>query len=636
MQDGRDALAAARQALDELLALPDSTPGSEVLDAFDGIGRPLNGIRGQVGLVPSAHPDVKMREAAELLAQEFSAFGTEVGMHRPLYERMAAVQLGPEASFGDRRLLAHCLRDFRRSGVDRDEETRDRIRTLQEELVLVGQSFDRNIIEGGRTLRLSGGHADLDGLPEDFLQAHPCAADGSVTLTTDPNDVQAVMLYAKSDDVRRRMAFEYANKAYPENVEVLTKLLDLRHELSQCLGFESWAAYATEDKMVGSAEAAQAFLERVATHARAASGEEYKELLAELRKTQPEADKVELHQVGYLKECVKRTRLAFDSTSVRPYLAYERVEAGVLKVAEGLYGVEFRAAPELPVWHSDVRAFEILEGGQAIARFYLDMWPRDDKYKHAAMFDLVSGMEARAGALEVLPEAALLCNFSRPSEEDPGLMLHSQLTTFFHEFGHLLHHLFAGRHRYLSFSGIATEWDFVEVPSQLFEEWAWDAEVLGTFAVHHETGEPIPASLVASLRQAEEYGKALQVMGQMVYASLSLALYCQDPKGLDPDAEVRRLREELTPFEEPKGHHFPYSFGHLHGYSAIYYTYMWSLVIAKDLWGQFAAAPMDTKVAGRYREVVLAPGGSQDAVSLVRGFLGRDYSFDAWEHWLRS
>ena len=402
------------------------------------------------------------------------------------------------------------------------------------------------------------------------------------------------------------------------------------------MGYESWAAYVTEDKMVGHPEAAGAFLERVATHARAAAEEEYKELLAELRKSNPGAERVELHQVGYLKECVKRGRLAFDSTSVRPYLAYEKVEAGVLKVAEGLYGVEFRRAPELEVWHDDVRAFEVFEGGRAVARFYLDMWPREDKYKHAAMFDLVSGMRARGDEPEVLPEAALLCNFARPDADDPGLMLHSQVTTFFHEFGHLLHHLFAGKHRYLEFSGIATEWDFVEVPSQLFEEWAWDAEVLGTFAVHHQSGAPIPAELVASLRKAEEYGKALQVMGQMVYASLSLGLYRQDPNGLDPDAEVRRLRRELTPFEEPEGHHFAYSFGHLNGYSAIYYTYMWSLVIAKDLWGQFAAAPLDTGVAGRYRDAILAPGGSRDAAELVRGFLGRDYAFDAWERWLRS
>lgn len=633
---GSQGLAAARAALERVLELGADVPGDEVLDAYDGIGRHLNGLHGQVGLAPSVHPDKAVREAAEQVQQELSAFGTELGMHRGLYERLAGVELGPDASADDRRLLEHSLRDFRRSGVDKDDATRERITALKEELVTVGQTFDRNIIEGGRTLELAGGHGDLAGLPADYLESHPEGDDGSVSISTDPTDALPVMLYAESDDVRRRMAVEMSNKAYPVNVDVLHKLLTLRHELAQALGYDTWADYVTEDKMVGSSAAASAFLKRVAERARPAADAEYAELLAELREVQPDAERVELHQVRYLEERVKRTRLAFDSQSVRPYLAYDRVQAGVLGVAERLYGVTFRAAPEIEVWHESVRAFEVLDGDRVMARFYLDMWPREGKYKHAAMFGLASGMAARGGNEEVLPEAALVCNFPEPSKDDPGLMLHSQVTTFFHEFGHLLHHLFAGDQRYLSFSGIATEWDFVEVPSQLFEEWAWDAGVLATFARHHETDEALPAELVQRLRSAEEYGKALQVSTQMVYATLSLELYSRDPKGMDPDAEMRRLRAEMTPFTEPEAHHFIAAFGHLHGYSAIYYTYMWSLVIAKDLWGQFADQPMDAAVAASYRKQILEPGGRQDAAELVQAFLGREYDFGAWESWLAA
>ncbi|MFT7678803.1 MAG: thimet oligopeptidase [Planctomycetota bacterium] len=634
--DGAAAIKNARGALEQLLALPADTDGLSMLAAYDAIGQCLNGLGGWTEVYVSAHPDKAVREAGEGVQQELAAFGTELGLHRGLYERLAAVELAQDASFEERRCLAHALRDFRRSGVDKDEATRERIKKLQEELVTVGQTFDRNIIEGQRTIAVAGGHAELAGLPQDYLDAHPEDDSGVVTITSDPNDFMPVMLYAESDDVRKRLMFESRNRAHPGNVEPLSQILALRHELAGLLGYDSWAAYATEDKMIGSAQAAQDFLDKVSGRARDAGEQEAVELLAELRKLNPAAERVEQHQFGFLKERIKRDRLAFDSQSIRPYFAYERIHAGVLAVAERLYGVTFRPAPQLETWHASVRSYEVLDGECIVARFYLDMWPRDDKYKHAAMYDVAAGTSARDGAEEVLPEAVLLCNFPEPTDTDPGLMLHHDVTTFFHEFGHLLHHLFGGDHRYIGFSGIATEWDFVEVPSQLFEEWAWNADVLATFAIHEETGEAITPELVQSLRRAEEYGKALGVLTQMVYASVSLAIHASDPAQIEPDAVMADLRKQLTPFEEPADYHFTCSFGHLNGYSAIYYTYMWSLVISKDLWGQFEAAPMDRETADRYRQEVLRPGGSKDAADLVHGFLGRPYAFDAFDAWLRA
>jgi thimet oligopeptidase len=251
------------------------------------------------------------------------------------------------------------------------------------------------------------------------------------------------------------------------------------------------------------------------------------------------------------------------------------------------------------------------------------------------MFHLTDGVADGLGR-RALPEAALLCNFPEPRAGEPCLLLHDQVTTLFHEFGHLLHHLFAGRQRFLSFSGISTERDFVEVPSQMFEEWAWDADVLAGFARHHESGERIPAELVARMRAAEEYGKGLHVLQQMFYALLSLAYYERDPAGLDPLATMLALKRELLPVRHVEGTHFHAAFGHLHGYSAMYYTYMWSLVIAKDLYSRFEDQPMDPATAAAYRREVLAPGGSRDAADLVRAFLGREYAFDAFERWLRA
>ncbi|TMA30506.1 MAG: Zn-dependent oligopeptidase, partial [Deltaproteobacteria bacterium] len=241
-------------------------------------------------------------------------------------------------------------------------------------------------------------------------------------------------------------------------------------------------------------------------------------------------------------------------------------------------------------------------------------------------FTITSGQEGRA-----LPEGALVCNFPRP----PALLEHSEVVTWFHEFGHLLHHIFGGQTRWAGVSGVRTEWDFVEAPSQMLEEWCWDASVLQKFARHHETGEPIPAALVQRMRAADEFGKGLRVRQQMFYAATSLRFHDRDPAGLDTTALAGELQERYTPFRNVPGTYFQESFGHLEGYSAIYYTYMWSLVIAKDLFGVFRREGLlNPEAALRYRRRILERGGSRPAGELVKDFLGREASFDAFADWL--
>jgi thimet oligopeptidase len=256
---------------------------------------------------------------------------------------------------------------------------------------------------------------------------------------------------------------------------------------------------------------------------------------------------------------------------------------------------------------------------------------RVDKYKHAAQYTIVNGVRGRQ-----LPVAALVCNFPGGKPGDTGLLEHHDVVTLFHEFGHLLHGLFAGRQRWIGTSGISTEWDFVEAPSQMLEEWAWDLNVLRRFARHCDTGEPIPADLVTRARRARDFGKGVHVRQQMFYAILSLHLHDRDPAGLDTTQVVRELQDEYSMFRYVEGTHFHASFGHLEGYSALYYTYMWSLVIAKDLLRQFPADLFDRGVARRYRECILDAGGTAPAAELVEKFLGRPFDFAAFEVWLES
>jgi thimet oligopeptidase len=334
----------------------------------------------------------------------------------------------------------------------------------------------------------------------------------------------------------------------------------------------------------------------------------------------------------YYERIVKTSDYAFDPQSVRPYFAYESVKQGVLDLTGRLFGIEYRRVHDVELWSPDVETFDVYEKGTNLGRFHLDMHPRADKFKHAAQFTLVHGVEGRQ-----LPEAALVCNFPRPRPEDPALLEHDDVETFLHEFGHLLHTIFAGRQRWLGVSGITTEWDFVEAPSQMLEEWARDAKVLQTFAFHHETGEKIPDELVARLRRANEFGKGSIVRQQMFYAALSLGLHDRDPQGLDTTTFVQEMQRRYSMYDYVDGTYFHLSFGHLEGYSALYYTYMWSLVIAKDLFSNFNRDNLfDPAVARAYREAVLAPGGSAPAARLVHDFLGRPFGFEAYQEWIDS
>jgi thimet oligopeptidase len=404
-------------------------------------------------------------------------------------------------------------------------------------------------------------------------------------------------------------------------------MLEKRFELARLLGYASWADYITEDKMIGSAAAARAFIERIAAASEGRARADYDVLRGE-------AAQVEPWDAEYLKERVRAEKYAFDSQSVRPYFELSRVLQGMLELVQRLFAVSV-APSDAPVWHKDVTAWDVREGEKLVGRFFLDLFPREGKYKHAAQFTLASGRAPRAdGSGGALPEGALLCNF--PATQ-PALMEHSEVVTLFHEFGHLLHHLLGGHTRWGGASGVRTEWDFVEAPSQMLEEWCWDAKVLATFARHIGTNEPIPAEAVARMRAADEFGKGMRVRQQMFYAATSLSFHDRDPAGLDTTKLMAELQERYTPFRYIPGTWFQLSFGHLEGYSAIYYTYMWSLVIAKDLFTTFRREGLlNPDPALRYRKAVLEPGGSKKAAELVRDFLGRPYDFAAFEEWLNA
>ncbi len=486
-------------------------------------------------------------------------------------------------------------------------------------------------LEDTRSIRLENA-GELDGLPEDFIASHPPDREGTIVVTTDYPDLFPVLQYAHREDVRRRLSWEHLNRGYPVNMEVLDNLLARRRELAEILDYDSFANYVTEDKMIGSAQSAEAFIDRITALAGSRSEEDYKALLEAKQRDSPEARRLEPWDRLYYTEKVRAAEHDFDSREVRAYFPFEKVLEGLLTITSRLFGVRYETVEDSPVWHESVRVYDVFEGETHLGRIYLDLHPRDAKYTHAASAGVVSGVLGIQ-----LPQNLLMCNFPNPAEgEGPALMDHLQVVTFFHEFGHLIHSILSGQRRWAYNTMSHLEWDFIEAPSQLLEEWTWDAEALQTFARHHELGDPIPAELVDRMRGADALGRGLAVRRQMFLAALSLNYYVRDPEGLDTTAVAKELQRKYDILPWYEGTHFQCNFGHLNGYSAIYYTYMWSLVIAKDLFTRFQAqgSLLDPAEGNRYRRLILAPGSAQSAAELVETFLERPRNFDAYTDWI--
>ncbi len=626
-------LAAARDTLARLTAAGSTRTAEQTLRIYDDILRHIDAAKGPASIVRQLHPDAAIRNAAEALALAVDGFETELALNPAAYGALAAVQSkGVPADMA--RYLSVELDDYRREGVDQDAATRARINGLRAEIVRLRQEFDRNVREGGRTFTVASA-ADLAGLPPDFIAAHKPRPDGTIALTTAASDLQPVMLYAKNDDLRRRMLMESQNIAYPANLAVLQRTLETRSTLARTLGFKDWAAFDLSNRMAATPQNAAGFIDRVVAASATKANSDYQLILERKRQDEPGATTVEAWQRRYYTELVRQSSFDFNSQVMRPYFAYDRVRAGVFSVSGRLFGLEFRPAPNLPVWHQSVEPYEVFEDGTLIGRIYLDMHPRAGKGGGGA-----SAATARAGIRDrQIPEVVLICRFPGGQPGDPGLMTFDQVTTFFHEFGHLVHALSSGKQqRWIGLTRVA-ERDFIEAPSQMLEEWVSDPATLATFARHYQTNEPIPAALVRQMRRANELGRGYDIRQQMVFAKLSLSLHDRDPKDADAMTIYKDLMIKYLPTVYPEGTHFPGTFTQLSNpnYTASYYTYMWSLVIAKDLFTGFDAKDLLAPApARRFRDTILAQGAARPAADQVRDFLGRPYGFDAWAAWLNQ
>jgi thimet oligopeptidase len=603
----------ATELVEVLKTAPPVTP-SDVLAVWNEVNLALANAFAVSTLLAQVHPGEGVRTRAERGEQEAQRLLTAIGLD--LLAAVDATGLDEQAA----RVLELSLRDFRRAGVDQDEPVRERIREMSQRETELSQVFSKNIRDDVRSVVLDRDR--LRGLPADYVERHEPDERGRVAITTDYPDYVPFMTFAEDREARAALLREFLNRAWPQNDGVLLDLLRLRGERARLLGYDDWPGYDAEIKMIGKGEAIPEFIDRISEAAEGPARRDYQVLLDRLRLDRPGASAVDSTDKAFYGEVIRRERFDVDAQEVREYFDFTKVRAGLLDVTGRLFGLCYTPMPDAPSWHEDVAVYDVAtEDGDGLGRIFLDLHPREGKYKHAAQFDLVPGIRDRQ-----LAEGVLVCNFPR------GLMEHDDVVTLFHEFGHLVHHVLAGRHAWSRFSGVATEWDFVEAPSQMLEEWAWHPDVLCSFATN-AAEEPIPVELVEKMRRADEFGKGYQARTQMFYAALSYHVHRRVPS--DTTALVRELQERYDLFHHVPDTHFHAAFGHLEGYGSGYYTYMWSLVIAKDLFSAFHPDDLFAReVAHRYRDRVLAAGGSKDAADLVEDFLGRPYTFAAFEEWL--
>ncbi len=598
---------------------------ANVLLPFNEIGIEVSSAASECSLMAEVHPDPEVRAAADTVIQELSAFTTRLGQDRPLYEALGSVD-PTRLDAVARRVIELARRDMRRSGIELSATDQEQVRSARAELVKIEQEFAKNIRDDISEIALDP--AQLDGMPADYVAAHPVDPNGKVHLTTNYPDLIPFMTYATDEAARRELAIVNGLRAVPHNIKLLEAMLTTRAELAGLLGYANWAEYASEDKMTGSAGAIREFIDRALAACRESAASEYADLLAEKRAERPAADVIGTWDSAYLLERVKARKYSYDGRELRPYFEYRAVRQAILDLNSELFGLTFTKV-ELPLWHPSVETFAVRVDGREMGHISLDMHPRDGKFKHAACFTLVPGFKDRSK-----PHGVLVCNFPDPSaQQGPALMQHSEVVTYFHEFGHLVHGIVSGDIAWARVR-LPSEWDFIEAPSQFLEEWIYDYDVLRRFAKHVETGAVIPEALVKTLRDARDFGRGTFVQRQLMLSAISLRLHDRDPRGLDTTKVVFDASREFSPIVMPEGTAMQASFGHLEGYTALYYTYMWSLVIAKDMHSAFTAGLMDLKQAKRYRDLVLAPGGTKPAAELVNDFLGRAYGFDAFRDWL--
>jgi len=576
-------------------------------------------------VLSSASPDKAIRDAANEGTQAVSNFQSEQSLNLSLYQAVKAYALTADAKAlkGERLYyLQKLLRDYEREGFALPADKRDTLKALNNQIQDLSLLFRNNIAQDNPTISFS--EAEMNGMPDDFKKG--CKqADGTYKLSVSNPSYIPFMNYAKSADARKRFYLVKTNVAAPANDVLIAQILKLRDKKAKLLGKTTYADYVTEGIMSKNKKNVWDFETKLKTDLRPKALAEYKEML-DIKSSETGQKESSIYPYDYMYYTARLLdeKYKVDEDKVKEYFELQNVLKGLFTVYQRIYNLSFTEDTHPSVWNSDVQAFTVTDNAtkKMIGYFYLDLYPRDNKYKHAACFPITAA-RATAGGRQ-LASASLICNFPKPSAEHPSLMTHQEVQTIFHEFGHLMHAM-VSETELGELSGTSVATDFVEAPSQIMENWVWNKQVLSLFAKHYKTGELIPSDLLDRMIASKRATSGLLALQQVFYGTLDFTLndgYNLTSEKAIPEL-VKQLQNSITLYPFAEGSHFEASFGHLTNYGSQYYGYLWSLVYAQDMYSVFEADPLSPATGDRFRRMVLAKGGSDDPLNLVRNFLGR-------------
>ena len=645
------ALKKADAGVEKILAIPDNQRTFEnTLGELDGIEVQLQIDTNMIQFMKNVSHDKDERDRGAKAEEDFNNWLIELGQNEGLYKATQALakqnaKLDPEQD----RILKFALRDFRRAGMELSPGPRAELKKIQMEISKLGIEFDKNYAEDETVVPLT--KAELPGVPEDYFKSPDLKHTGDLYLVGMAYpQYNPIMDYCDNETTRHKVWVEYKRRGGQRNVDVLEQILKLRAQAASMLGYKNTAEYETEIRMAKNAGTVLSFFEKLRPMVREKAQADHDEFLAAKRAhTKDQNVKFWPWDFQFYQEILRKEKYAVDGEKVQEYFPMERVVEGLFSITQSLYGIEYRdvtdkvkAHPETapgghPIWNdSDVKCYEVWDKAtkKQLGAFYTDLYPRqqDHKFSHAAAWPIVPHRVWPDGHV-TLPVSALVCNFTRSTPDKPSLLPHEEVETFFHEFGHCLHNILSETH-YGQFAGTSVERDFVEAPSQMFENWVWDAGVLKTFAKHYKTNEPLPDSLLQGMVKARYLGSGMFAEHQFYYALVDMNYHTAPDGKVDTTKVANTLFPEIELYEPVPEVMFQASFGHLVGYQAGYYSYQWSLVYAQDMFQRFKELGLLNPEAGMYyRKKILSRGGTMDAMDMVSDYLGREPKMDAYlEH----
>jgi oligopeptidase A len=641
-------LAANRAAIEELVTEAVEPTWDRFVQPIEDMSERLNRLWSPVSHLNAVMNNDALRTAYNNCLPKLSAYSTELRQDERLYRAYKAVAARPDFSgltAAQKKIIENTLRDFRLSGAELNDIDKRRFKEVEQELSTLQSKFEENVLDATNAWeKLIGDERELAGLPESARAAARQAAerDGKTgwKFTLHMPSYLPVMMYADRRELRREMYEASATRASElgpnpgkwDNTQTMRRILQLRAEKAELLGFPHFAALSLATKMAENAEEVLAFLQDLTARSRPAAQEE----LAELRRFATErfgVAEIEAWDIPYYSEKLRLERYDFSEEDLRPYFPEPQVVGGMFEVVKRLYGLDVHEVKGVELWHPDARFYEIRDvAGNVRGRFYMDLYARPHKRGGAWMDDCMSRKRDAKGVQ--VPVAYLIGNFSSPVDGKPALFTHDEVTTLFHEFGHGLHHMLT----LVDYAGVAgingVKWDAVELPSQFMENWCWEREALDVLARHYETGASLPEDLYKKMIAARNFQSAMQMVRQIEFSLFDMRLHRDfDPHGAKTIQQLLdEVRAEVSVVIPPAFNRFQNSFGHIFagGYAAGYYSYKWAEVLSADAFSKFEEnGVFDRKTGEEFLHNILEQGGAYEPMDLFVRFRGRKPKIDA-------